>query len=193
MTKKALLLIGYQNDYFAEDGILKAVVEESVSHNDVLKNTLALMDMAKEKDSLVIATPIIFSDDYRELDNPIGILKICKDVGAFKKSSNGSNTIEEFKNWDGKILELPGKTGLNAFSNTKLKEVLKEENIEEVIIAGVVTSVCIDSTARAAADQGYQVTIVSDCTAGRNNFEQDFYCEQIFPIFASVKSSSEVF
>ena len=193
MTKKALLLIGYQNDYFAEDGILKAVVEESVNHNDVLKNTLVLMDMAKEKDSLVIATPIIFSDDYRELDNPVGILKICKDVGAFKKSSNGSNTVEEFKNWDGEILELPGKTGLNAFSNTKLKEVLKEENIEEVVIAGVVTSVCIDSTARAAADQGYQVTIVSDCTAGRNNFEQDFYCEQIFPIFASVKSSSEVF
>ena len=193
MTKKALLLIGYQNDYFSEDGILKAVVEESINHNDVLKNTLALMSTAKEKGSIVIATPIIFSDDYRELDNPVGILKICKEVGAFKKSSNGSNTIDEFKDWDGEILELPGKTGLNAFSNTKLKEVVKEQDVEEVISAGVVTSVCIDSTARAAADQGYQVTIVSDCTAGRNNFEQDFYCEQIFPIFASVKSSSEVF
>jgi nicotinamidase-related amidase len=193
MTKKALLLIGYQNDYFAEDGILKAVVEESVSHNDVLENTLALMDKAKEENTLIIATPIVFSDDYRELDNPVGILKICQDLGAFKKSSNGSNTIEEFKKWNGEILELPGKTGLNAFSNTKLKEVLKEEGVEEVVVAGVVTSVCIDSTARAAADQGYPVTVVSDCTAGRNNFEQDFYCEQIFPIFASVKASSEVF
>ena len=151
------------------------------------------MDKAKDNQCLVIATPIMFSDDYSELDNPIGILKICKDVGAFKKSGHGSETIKEFKEWDGELIELPGKTGLNAFSNTSLQAILQENEIEELIIAGVVTSVCIDSTARSAADRGYMVSVISDCTAGRNNFEQEFYCKEIFPIFANVKSSEEVF
>ena len=51
---------------------------------------------------------------------------------------------------------------------------------------GVVSSVCIDSTARSAFERGYNVTILSDCTAGRTIFEQDYYCENIFPIYANV-------
>ena len=48
------------------------------------------------------------------------------------------------------------------------------------------SSVCIDSTARSAFELGYHVTILSDCTAGRTTFEQDYYCENIFPIYANV-------
>ena len=87
---------------------------------------------------------------------------------------------------------MPGKTGLNAFSNTELLKLIEAEGVEEIIIAGVVTSVCIDSTARYAADKGFDVTVASDCTAGRSTFEQEYYCEQIFPIFATVKTSSEI-
>ena len=41
-SETALILIGFQNDYFGQDGILTAVVEESAKTNDVLANTLAL-------------------------------------------------------------------------------------------------------------------------------------------------------
>ena len=36
----AIILIGYQNDYFAEDGILTSVIEESAKTNKCLENTL---------------------------------------------------------------------------------------------------------------------------------------------------------
>jgi len=58
-TKKtAIVLIGYQNDYFAEDGILQGVVEESSKVTGVLRNTLDLI--RNTKDVLMIATPIVF-------------------------------------------------------------------------------------------------------------------------------------
>jgi nicotinamidase-related amidase len=44
----------------------------------------------------------------------------------------------------------------------------------------------VDSTARAAAELGFNVYIVSDCTAARTVVEQEFYCQQIFPIYAQV-------
>jgi nicotinamidase-related amidase len=50
----------------------------------------------------------------------------------------------------------------------------------------VVTSICVDSTGRAAYDRGYKVSVLSDCTSGRTTFEQDFYCENVFPLYAEV-------
>jgi nicotinamidase-related amidase len=60
------------------------------------------------------------------------------------------------------------------------------------VLAGTVTSICIDSAGRAAHERGYRVSILSDCTSSRSNFEQDFYCEQIFPLYANVVSSNDL-
>ena len=182
----AVILIGYQNDYFASDGILSSVIEESANTNKCLSNTLNVLDFAKSSKVLSISTPIIFTEGYKELVQPAGILKTIKEVQAFKKGEKGSKVIPEILNYGDSILEIPGKRGLNAFSNTKLDNILKHNSIENVIMLGVVSSVCIDSTARSAFERGYNVTILSDCTAGRTIFEQDYYCENIFPIYANV-------
>ncbi|RME36395.1 MAG: isochorismatase family protein, partial [Deltaproteobacteria bacterium] len=57
---------------------------------------------------------------------------------------------------------------------------------EDVVLAGVVTSICIDSAGRAAHERGYRVHILEDATAGRTQTEQDFYCREIFPLYAEV-------
>jgi len=188
--KIALLLIGYQNDYFAKDGILKGVVEESSKTTGVLSNTLNLIN--ELEDVLIISTPIVFSEDYSELIDPVGILKIIKEVGAFKKGSSGSQTISELEQFKDKIIEIPGKQGFNAFGNTSLEAVLKENNITNLAFAGTVCSLCIDSTARSASEKGFNVTMLSDCISGRTVFEQKFYCEDIFPLYANVITSKEL-
>ena len=188
----AVVLIGYQNDYFAADGILRGVIEEVDRVNHVLDNTISLLDGLKDSDTLLIATPIIFTPDYSELSDPQGILKAVKDSKAFCEGTPGADTIKDLKAFGERILEIPGKRGLNAFSNTELSNVLKERGVTNVVFAGAVTSVCIDSSARAAFDQGFKVSILSDCTTGRTMFEQEFYCNEIFPIYASVLSKDEL-
>ena len=81
---------------------------------------------------------------------------------------------------------MPGRRGLNAFSNTDLEDVLRGHNIRNVVIAGAVTSLCIDSTARSAFDRDFQVYILSDCTAGRTDTEQQFYANEVFPMYSQV-------
>jgi nicotinamidase-related amidase len=188
--KKALLLIGFQNDYFLEDGILRGVVEESSKVTGILNNTLNLIN--ELEDILIISTPIIFSKDYSELIEPVGILKTIKEVGAFKKGSSGSQTISQLAQFKDKIIEIPGKQGLNAFINTSLEAVLKENNITNLAFAGTVCSICIDSTGRSAFEKGFNVTMLSDCISGRTVFEQEFYCKDIFPLYANVVTSKEL-
>ncbi len=192
LNKSALILIGFQNDYFANDGILHSVIEESAQVSNALGNTIKLLDMRGDDFGLVVSTPIIFSPDYRELDNPVGILKAIVDVGAFQATKPGSQTIPQLERFSDLITEIPGKRGLNAFSNTALEETLRKHGIEHVVLAGAVTSICIDSTGRHAADLGFEVSVLSDCTTGRTVFEQNFYCDNVFPLYANVISASHI-
>ncbi len=81
---------------------------------------------------------------------------------------------------------------MNAFSNTHLDEYLKSKGIKNIIIAGAVTSLCVDTSARFAYGLGYHVVILSDCIAARSNVEQDFYCENIFPLYSNVANSKQI-
>lgn len=91
----ALILIGYQNDYFATDGILHDVIEESSRATGVLANTVELLTRVSSSEMLIVSTPIIFTPEYDELVEPVGILKMIKEVGAFNSGTKGSDTIPE--------------------------------------------------------------------------------------------------
>ncbi|MEW6403062.1 MAG: cysteine hydrolase family protein [Chloroflexota bacterium] len=56
----------------------------------------------------------------------------------------------------------------NSFRETNLLEMLKGWEIERVVITGMMTHMCVDATARAAADSGYQVWIAEDACATRD-------------------------
>ncbi len=188
----ALLLIGFQNDYFAKDGILHSALENSEQVGTILANSLNLIKTLLPTEAVIAATPIIFTPDYSELSDPIGILKIIKDNGAFRSNTVGAATIAEIEALSGNIVTLPGKRGLSCFSNTELHRVLQEHEITNVIIAGAVTSLCIDTAGREAADLGYRVTIISDCTVARTTFEQEYYLNEIMPLYANVMSSKDI-
>jgi len=57
------------------------------------------------------------------------------------------------------------KTSFNAFYTTNLQQVLTAAGIVEVVICGIRTEQCAETTARDAAGRGYEVTFVTDATA----------------------------
>ena len=141
---------------------------------------------------LVVSTPIVLSPDYRALASPVGILNTMKESGAFKAGSSGAANIPQLDEFGEAIHYVTGKVGFNAFSNTSLGEVLADRQITDVLVAGMVTSLCIDSTGRAAYERGYNVTIVSDCTSSRTKIEHDFFCSNVFPLYGRAATSDEL-
>jgi nicotinamidase-related amidase len=57
------------------------------------------------------------------------------------------------------------KTSHNAFTTTNLQQLLTERGIGEVVVSGIRTEQCCETTARLASDLGYRVTFVIDATA----------------------------
>jgi len=191
-AKTALILVGYQNDYFAKDGILRGVVEDPTGVDRVLDHTLAFIRAIAPTEATIISTPIILASDYRAMASPVGILNTMKEVGAFKEGSTGAENIPELDEFGERILYVSGKVGFNAFSNTTLGEVLSERGIVNVLVCGMVTSLCIDSTGRAAYERGYDVTILSDCSSARTDTEHQFFCDNVFPLYGRAATSADV-
>jgi hypothetical protein len=187
----ALILVGYQNDYFAANGILRGVVEEPNRVDQVLANSLAFIRALVPTPVSIISTPIVLEPSYRALANSVGILDAIKNSGAFKAGTPGADTIPEVLALGDRITYVTGKVGFNAFSNTSLDGVLSSKGITDVLVAGMVTSLCIDSTGRAAYERGYSVKILSDCCSARTRAEQDFFCQNIFPLYGGVLTSEQ--
>jgi nicotinamidase-related amidase len=57
------------------------------------------------------------------------------------------------------------KTSHNAFTTTNLQQILTSRGIGDVIICGIRTEQCCETTARVASDFGFGVTFVTDATA----------------------------
>jgi nicotinamidase-related amidase len=56
----------------------------------------------------------------------------------------------------------------NAFRETQLQAALKELGVTQIVFAGMMTHMCVDTTVRAAADLGFQCQLAHDACATRN-------------------------
>ena len=110
-----MVLIGYQNEYFAADGVLYSVIEESSRVTGTLANTMDLFERLYSFPLLIVATPIGFTSDYSELVEPVGILKTIKDLGALKAGTRGAESIPELRRFGERIVEVPGKPRIERF------------------------------------------------------------------------------
>ncbi len=71
------------------------------------------------------------------------------------------------------VAPLPGEKVItkhfaNSFRGTGLLPYLKAHHIKYVVVAGMMTHMCVEATTRAAADLGFQVTLISDACATRD-------------------------
>ncbi|WP_277585537.1 cysteine hydrolase family protein [Psychrobacillus antarcticus] len=136
MTKEALLVIDVQNGMFLEG-------EEVFKGDRVLQNLNDLLTRARSMEIPVF---------YVQHNEPMG-----------KRFEHGTNpwAIHSFisPNMEDIIIQ---KTTPDSFFNTSLHEELKKLGIEHLIIAGIQTELCVDTTCRRAFSMGYKVTLVSD-------------------------------
>ena len=137
---RALLVIDVQREYF--EGAFP--IRHPVGH---LGTILEVMDAANKAD-----IPIVVVRHHQpDPESPV-----------FRKGSEMWQLHDEIESRPRDILvdkQLPG-----SFTNTGLDQFLKEKGVDTVCIAGYMTQVCCDTTAREAFHRGYKVEFLRDAT-----------------------------
>jgi nicotinamidase-related amidase len=94
------------------------------------------------------------------------------------------------------------KRAPNSFLGTDLEQTLHSLDVEEVVVTGMMTSMCVDATTRAGADLGFKMTLVPDACAapdlefgGRKVDAQDVHASFVAALgqfYATVMPADEI-
>lgn len=87
---------------------------------------------------------------------------------------------------------LVSKQRLGAFIGTDLDGYLRQRGVTQVFLAGVATSLGVESTARSAFDLGYNVVLVSDAMTDRSVEAHQACVERIFPRLGEIETADNV-
>ena len=88
------------------------------------------------------------------------------DATFFISGDRGTDIHDSVAHFEGEPIVY--KHDPNAFLNTNLLGLLKSWEVERVVICGMMTHMCVDATARAASDLGFQVIVAEDACATRD-------------------------
>ncbi len=87
---------------------------------------------------------------------------------------------------------LVAKRQWGAFYSTSLEQQLRRKGIRTVILGGVATNFGVESTARTAYDQGFEVVFAEDAMSTVSPEMHTFAITKIFPIIGRVRTSVEI-
>jgi len=183
--KTAILMLGMQEDHYAANSPIRAMVE-SPERIDAAREKALHAAESLGRQAMVIHVPIQFSTDYSEITQEVGTFAAIKRLGLFRAGERGASPISGLARLTCKVDTLRGRTGFNAFRGTGLDTLLTRHGVRTVLLMGASMAACIDSTARTAYELGYEVVVLEDCVVSRNMTEHDLYCTMILPQYAIV-------
>ncbi len=197
--KTALLLIDFQKLVgsegllteaskagLPETGVKEALQEYEQRVRKVVKNAQRILKACRKK-----GYDIVHVKMGAQTSNPRHTAKVNRKADfILPMNAERGRFLEEVRPIEGELV-FP-KTNGGAFTGTNLDFVLRNMDIESLIIAGFLTDQCVLATAIAGADIGYDVLLVEDACTATTKENQDAIIRITKDVFLKAKSTDEL-
>ncbi|WP_186258189.1 cysteine hydrolase family protein [Burkholderia gladioli] len=184
-TKAALVVVDPQNDFLSPSGVSWPYFGESIVENGTVDHLETLFRTAKQAGIPVAVSPHYYypCDHGWQFGGPLE--KTMHAIGMFERKgpvtlegyeSSGADFLELYKPYilDGEtIIASPHKVYGPETNDLALQ--LRKRGVSQVILAGMAANLCIESHLRELVEQGFEVLVVRDATAGPRVPEGDGY------------------
>ena len=190
--KGALVVVDMQNDYCNARGVYPRQGLNCFDMNNVVPATVTAVTTCKTRGIPVIYLRMAWNTDAHGF--PI-------DAGLIIEQSRPFIRTEGLRRgtWGAEVLaEMPPpdyvveKTRYSGFHNTALDALLRGLDIDTIFLAGVITNMCVEATARDAFHRDFRFVVLSDCVSGFSRKLHDASLETL-QIFGRVAASSDLF
>jgi nicotinamidase-related amidase len=172
----AVVIIDPQNDVLSPTGKNWDSLGASVTENNTVRHLLNIFDAAKASDFGVFISPHYFypTDSTWLFNGPLesdefhsntfarsGALSLDGFIGS------GADWLDEFKPFieDGKTVVASPHKVWSPQSNDLILQ-LRKRAVSKVILGGMLANMCVESHLRDLLENGFEVTVVRDATAG---------------------------
>ena len=185
----ALVVIDPQNDFLSPNGVAWGVVGESVTENGTVEHLDTLFQTAKEVGIQVFVSPHYYypSDHGWKFEGTLEA--VMHSINMFNRvdplrlddfEGSGADWLEQFKPYiaDGQTIVVSPHKVYGPETNDLVLQ-LRKRNIRKVILAGMSSNLCVESHLRELLEQGFEVAVVKDATAGAKVPEGDGYASAL--------------
>ena len=192
----ALLIVDVQNDFAAEGGMMDREGNDLSMSQGIIPRLQQLIDEAHEVD-----VPVIFIRNVYNTDANWYLSDVWLEQA--KRARQGSYVIHSVcapDSWAGDFYEIRPtekdvivtKHRFSAFQDTDLDLILRSRGIRTLIMTGIATNVCVESTARDGFFRDYYIVFTSDCTATYSKEDHEGTLNNIRRFFGEVVTADEV-
>jgi nicotinamidase-related amidase len=153
----------------------------------------------------VVARTAALADAFRAADLPVVLVRVTfaadgADAVPGRTAQQRAGRAARPEGWDVIVDELSGHPGdihvvkrnWGAFHGTDLDVQLRRRGITQIVLTGIATSIGVESTARAAHEHGYHVTLATDAMSDLDAVSHAHSIERIFPRLGETGTSAEV-
>ncbi|MFC2950390.1 cysteine hydrolase [Marinicaulis aureus] len=172
----AIVITDPQNDFLSLEGVTWGVVGKSITDNGTVQNLGALFKAAEETDMPVFVSPhYYYEHDHKwrfegtleTLMHKIGMFdrKNALDLEGFEGS--GADWLDQYKPYinNGRTVVTSPHKVYGPDSNDLVLQ-LRKAGVNKVILGGMSSNLCTESHMRALIENGFEVMVVTDATAG---------------------------
>ena len=185
MGRTAVVITDPQKDFLSEDGVVWGVVGASVEANNTVEHLRQLISAALDSGIPVFVSPHYYYPHDHKWEFGGALEKMMHAVGMFDRT--GALTTNGFDgsgaDWHGPLKPLLEREEVIVTSPHKvygpesndLVLQLRKRGVDKVILAGMSANLCVEAHLRELTEQGFEVAVVKDATAGAQLPGGDFY------------------
>lgn len=175
-NETALVITDPQNDFLSPDGVTWDLVGKNVTENNTVANIERLLEAAKASGMPVFVSPHYYypTDDDWQFGGTVEVM--MHDIHMFNRSGplsmegfsgSGADWLDEYKKYieDGETVVVSPHKVYGPESNDLALQ-LRKRGINKVILAGMSANLCLEAHMRELTENGFEVTVVKDATAG---------------------------
>jgi ureidoacrylate peracid hydrolase len=192
----AVLIVDLQNDFCAEGGAMHAEGRDLTLVQAMVPRLARLVDAARAARAPCVWIRNVYNNEPNWYLSEVWL----EQAARRRRGLYVDRPVCESGAWNGDFYGVkPGadevivtKHRYGAFEGSDLDLVLRSRGIRSVIMTGVATNVCVETTARQAFLRDYYVVFTSDCTATYSQAEHEATLVNIDQFFGQVVSSDDV-
>jgi nicotinamidase-related amidase len=166
LERTAIFITDPQNDFISEGGAAWGLVGEQVVGDKVVEHQVQLREAAKEVGIPVFYSPHTYTEmDYANWSSLNGIDTMMFAIDMFHEGTWGHEFHPDMIPDDNTIVMNPHK-GLSNFWTGDAALQLRQYGVQTIIMAGMSANLCVESHLRDAVENGFDVIVIVDATAG---------------------------
>ncbi len=183
----AVIVVDVQNDYCHPDGAIAKSGSDVSAVKKMMPHLHSLLEAARDNQ-----VPVIFLQTNHE--------KATDSEVWLSRFADGINPICHTGSWGAEFFEVApradeiivNKHRYSGFIHTRLESVLQTLKIETLVMTGVSTNLCVESTARDGFMLDYHIVFMKDACAAFSQAEHDMTLQTVDTYFGMVASTQEL-